>query len=261
MRVLVIPDIHLKGWMFERADEIMQRGDADIAVCLMDIADSHSNSYGVDDYTAAYDAAIEFAKKHPETLWCCGNHDYAHWKGERVYPSLAAGAKIAREKMEELAQVIPAGNLAIIHKVDNVLFSHAGLSDYFAYVATPDYKYNDVDAVIDTVNNLPPGSLWHELSPLWLRPQNSPRVLYKPDEYTQVVGHTPVREITTQGALISCDVFAEKNDGEPYGKREFPIIDTVERTITARCQVAENNKLVLNGGHGQDETGEVAPDR
>ncbi len=39
MKVLVIPDCHLKPWMFAQADAIMKNGIADKAVCLMDLAD------------------------------------------------------------------------------------------------------------------------------------------------------------------------------------------------------------------------------
>ena len=33
MRVLVIPDIHLKTWIFDRAEQIIKDGKADRAVC------------------------------------------------------------------------------------------------------------------------------------------------------------------------------------------------------------------------------------
>lgn len=39
MKVLVIPDIHLKPWIFDRAEKIIKDGKADRAVCLMDIPD------------------------------------------------------------------------------------------------------------------------------------------------------------------------------------------------------------------------------
>ena len=39
MKVLVIPDCHLKPWMFAQADAIVKKGIADKAVCLMDLAD------------------------------------------------------------------------------------------------------------------------------------------------------------------------------------------------------------------------------
>ena len=39
MRILVIPDIHLKTWIFDRAEDILKASKADQAVCLMDIPD------------------------------------------------------------------------------------------------------------------------------------------------------------------------------------------------------------------------------
>ena len=39
MKTLVIPDVHLKPWMFERASELMKDNQISQAVCLMDIPD------------------------------------------------------------------------------------------------------------------------------------------------------------------------------------------------------------------------------
>ena len=39
MKVLVIPDVHLKPWMFQRASELMKEIKPDRTICLMDIAD------------------------------------------------------------------------------------------------------------------------------------------------------------------------------------------------------------------------------
>ena len=47
MRVLVIPDIHLKPWMFERAAEIMEDEGIEQAVCLMDIPDDWRQEYNI----------------------------------------------------------------------------------------------------------------------------------------------------------------------------------------------------------------------
>ena len=73
MKVLVIPDVHLKPWMFERADKIMEQGAAERAVCLMDIPDDWNQEYNLELYKETFDAAIAFAKKYPETLWAYGN--------------------------------------------------------------------------------------------------------------------------------------------------------------------------------------------
>ncbi len=39
MKVLVISDIHLKTWIFDRAEDILKSDKADRAVCLMDMPD------------------------------------------------------------------------------------------------------------------------------------------------------------------------------------------------------------------------------
>ena len=53
MKVLVIPDVHLKPWMFERADKIMEQDAAERAVCLMDIPDDWNQEYNLEQ-TAVY---------------------------------------------------------------------------------------------------------------------------------------------------------------------------------------------------------------
>ena len=64
MRVLVIPDVHLKAWLFDKAEAILEAGKADVAVCLMDIPDDWNMEFQVDRYRETYDRAIAFAKKY-----------------------------------------------------------------------------------------------------------------------------------------------------------------------------------------------------
>ncbi|MBO4456482.1 MAG: hypothetical protein J5802_02045 [Butyrivibrio sp.] len=61
MKVLVIPDIHLKSWIFDRAEEIMRSGKADRAVCLMDIPDDWDMELDIARYRDTFDRAIRFA--------------------------------------------------------------------------------------------------------------------------------------------------------------------------------------------------------
>ena len=37
MKVLVIPDVHLKTWIFDKAENVLKSGKAERAVCLMDM--------------------------------------------------------------------------------------------------------------------------------------------------------------------------------------------------------------------------------
>ena len=70
MKVLVIPDIHLKPDMFRRAGELMKQGIAEKAVCLMDIPDDWDQQYNIALYEETFDAAISFAMEYPDTaVW------------------------------------------------------------------------------------------------------------------------------------------------------------------------------------------------
>ena len=142
MKVLVIPDVHLKPWMFERADKIMEQGVAERAVCLMDIPDDWNQEYNLELYMETFDAAIAFAKKYPETLWVYGNHDLSYiWNEPESGYSPAAAYTVAM-KLDELACALPEGNeIRYIQKIDNVLFCHGGLRDYFVKKTVPEEKY------------------------------------------------------------------------------------------------------------------------
>ena len=103
MKVLVIPDVHLKPWMFERASEIMEKGTVERAVCLMDIPDDWNQEYNLELYNETFDAAIAFAKKYPSTLWVYGNHDLCYlWdeRGERVQPGCGVHSREEARRAE-----------------------------------------------------------------------------------------------------------------------------------------------------------------
>ena len=244
MKVLVIPDIHLKPWMFERAAELLKEGNADRAVCLMDIPDDWRQEFNLDLYIQTFDAAIQFAKDFPETLWCYGNHDICYpWNQRETGYSKIAPWTVC-EKLRKLQEaLLEEKQLAFLHRIDHVLFCHGGLTDDFVRQYVPAKYYNDIDAVIEMINSFGTGELWQgarrpvdvgfaptgaerRASPLWYRPQYYGGKMYKPRKLLQVVGHTPVEAITKKGNLISCDVFSTYRDGRPIGTQEFPVLDT-----------------------------------
>ena len=227
MKVLVIPDVHLKPWMFDRVAEIMRGGGADRAVCLMDIADDWDHEKDLLLYEESYDRAMAFAKEFPETLWCTGNHDLSYlWrKMESGYSFYAE--RTAREKFVEFMETLPDGDLiAFVHRIDDVLFSHGGVSDWFVRQHFGSSVCNDVDRVVAGINTLRAPHIWTDASPVWLRPQYGNVRMYKPRKLLQVVGHTPVKKIERKGNVISCDVFSTYPDGTPIGTQEFLIMDT-----------------------------------
>lgn len=228
MKILVIPDVHLKPWMFKRASELMKETKADRAVCLMDIADDWRQQYNLDLYGQTYDAAIAFAEEYPDTLWCYGNHDLCYlWnKRESGYSKIAP--RMVREKLKILKRSLPdKSQLAYLNRIDNILFSHGGLTDEFVRKYVPTEKAVDIDAVINTVNGFGCGEMWQDASPIWYRPQYCVGEMYKSDTFLQVVGHTPTTKITMEGNLILCDVFSTDWGGKPIGTQEYLIIDTL----------------------------------
>ncbi len=227
MKVLVIPDVHLKPYMFDDASGLMRRGVVEKAVCLMDIADDWGQEANLNLYEKTFDKAIQFAKEFPDTLWCYGNHDYSYLYLYRESGFSYFAIDTVRNKLAELQKALPdEKQLTIIHRIDKVLFMHGGLTKQFVYDNVPVKDEDSIDDIIERINQLPHHKLWEDNSPLWARPQEENVQMYLPDDYVQVVGHSPVRNIYKEGGVISCDVFSTYRDGRPIGTGVFPIIDT-----------------------------------
>lgn len=233
MRVLVIPDVHLKPHMFTQAARLLSSGAADRAVCLMDLADDWKQQFNLDLYARTYDAAIDFQKAYPDTLWCLGNHDLSYvWNRRETGYSLFA-PRLVNEKIRKLREsLLDPDRMAYVHRIDHVLFSHAGLADPFVRWYLPDADQADIDRVLKTVNDLSSGDIWEDSSPIWLRPQYEKVPLFRAGLFLQVVGHTPVEKITRQGNLVSCDVFSTDRSGRPIGTQEYPLVNTLTWDVT-----------------------------
>ena len=227
MKVLVIPDVHLKPWMFDRAAEIMNDGKAEKAVCLMDIPDDWGQEYNLGLYEETFDAAIRFQKQFQETLWCYGNHDLSYeWlQYESGFSSVAI--PVVNEKIGALRRELPdKSQMAYVHRIDNVLFLHGGLTHAFVRYYAPDVDYEDTDEVINNINCLGRNEMWDDASPIWFRPQFYNEKMYRETDLLQVVGHTPVMQIDHLGNVLSCDLFSTYRTGDPIGTEEFLLIDT-----------------------------------
>ena len=213
--------------MFDRAAELMNYGIADKSVCLMDIPDEWGHESDLGLYKETFDKAIKYAKDFPETLWCYGNHDLSYiWlqpeSGFSAYAIPTVSSKLAelRKALKDVNQ------LAYIHRIDNVLFMHGGLTHAFVSQYAPDIDYKDTDEVVKRINSLGFIEIWDDASPIWFRPQYYNEKMYREKDFLQVVGHTPVKEIERTGNVFSCDLFSLYRSGEPIGTQEFVLIDT-----------------------------------
>lgn len=231
MKVMVIPDIHLKPWMFERASELMEEKTAEKAVCLMDIADDWNQQYNSELYIETFGKAARFAQDHPETLWCYGNHDLCYLWNQRESGYSRFASQIVLAGLQLLRETVPdEKQLAYIHRIDDVIFLHGGLTAEFVRDHVSSGNYHRVDRAIEIINSLGLYAMWREESPIWFRPQYCGRapakIMYKPKKLLQVVGHTPMWNIVRQDNVLSCDVFSTTTDNKPIGPQQFPVIDT-----------------------------------
>ena len=113
-----------------------------------------------------------------------------------------------------------------MHRIDNVLFSHGGLTADFLRWLNKDLLDADIEEVIAAVNDAPHNYLWNDESPLWFRPQYETREIFRADIYKQVVGHTPVERIFEKDGIISTDVFSTYRDGRQIGESAMMVIDS-----------------------------------
>ena len=230
MIVLVIPDIHLKSWIFDRAEEIMRRGKADRAVCLMDIPDDWDMELDIAHYRNTFDRAIRFAKEYPDTLWCYGNHDVSYPWGKLETGYSPYSERTVISKLEELTNALPdSSQIAIIHRIDNALFCHGGLTEDFVSYLNEELIDADIDEILSVINEASPKYLWNDQSPLWFRPQHRNVDAFRKETFMQVVGHTPVDKIYEENGFISTDVFSTYRDGRQIGESAMVVIDSVSR--------------------------------
>ena len=237
MKTFVIPDIHLKTWMLDKADDMVDKGDYDRIIFLGDFVDDWDQQRNIGLYDDIFDAVRDFVKKHQNSLICFGNHDMSYiWQAlESGYSDIARDTVVAR--LQELRTLLPKENEAFMHKLDNVIFSHAGLTrqfvmEHFAYDTDP-----SIEHMVERINMMGEYELWKDQSPLWARPGGYGRGY---DFYSrgclQVVGHTPVKRpyYFQDQDLLVCDTFSTYGDGSPIGNNSFVWVDTVTKEWHAR---------------------------
>ena len=213
--------------MFTHATALLQKGLAEQAVCLMDLPDDWGMEYQFDLYEETFDAAIAFSLQFSNTLWCYGNHDLSYeWNKLETGFSPLAHDLVCKKIVQLKNSLDDISQIAYIHRIDQVLFSHAGLTEDFVGSHVSQSDYSDVNTVVSMINQLRSDTMWNDASPIWVRPQYNSTPLYEEERFLQVVGHTPVTKITKTGSLISCDTFSTYQDHTPIRDETFLLLDT-----------------------------------
>lgn len=238
MKVLVIPDVHLKINIFDQANKVNTQ-KYDNIVCLGDLVDDWNQQWNLSLYESTLERVLSFDKEHPDMLWCWGNHDfsyrYAFQESGFSYQMIPTVNRYL-EKLINQAE----DRFKVIHKIDTTLFSHAGLTTeyvrYFLYKKEP----KNVEQIMKKIETLvydreKARLLWKDCSPIWARPQTEHYIddMYKQDTYFQVVGHTPVKKPLLKDNVLTLDTFSTYSDGTtPIGDCRFVIIDTITHEWT-----------------------------
>jgi len=225
-RVLVIPDVHLKPWIFDEADKVDKSSYEDIVV-LGDLVDDWGKGNDLGAYEETLNRAAEFGKEHGESLWCYGNHDVSYlWdameSGYSVQARLTAIDGIT--KLERILE----DRYKFVHRIDNVLFSHAGVTETFV-LHSCGYHVKEIDDILAKINRMGKQELWRDSSPIWARPQADFYRMFRDDLFYQVVGHTPVEEPLDACGVLTLDLFSTYSNGDPYGNQKLYIEDTLTR--------------------------------
>ena len=223
MKVLIIPDSHLQSWMFQVADNIMEKYNYDQVVVLGDLVDSHINGKDLTAYARMFETCIEFARKYKSKLiWLYGNHEVAYLD---PYHCMCSGHNYEAEPLvtdylHELIEIL-GYTPKIAARIDKVLFSHGGIAETYDYVAITEKAELEgvLNTMIDTLNSKRYQGLWELNSPLWYRPNDCifPSMM---DGCIQVAGHTPMRVPYLFHNLLLVDTFYSG------GFNLFPVLDT-----------------------------------
>lgn len=230
MLCVILPDVHLKPRMFDEAHKLLEKGMADVAVCLGDLVDDWGEEFNLPLYARTMQRAIKFHKDHPDTLWALGNHDAGYYwpslgKRESGHSKFAEGEMLTW--LDEFERVGIEQKLYI--KIDNCIFSHAGVNARWM----GRHLTETMPKAGEPLTEVEEAGLWEEDSPIWWRPQTeyggNPDEAWEPNKFLQVVGHSPVKTPTQEGSILSCDVFSTYRNGAPYGDQSFVVVDTVTK--------------------------------
>lgn len=193
-KLVVIGDIHGRSVWRKIVDD---NPDAEKFIFLGDYFDSHEKKYYPSKQVFNFKAILEFQKHigSDKVILLLGNHDYHYMNNRKHYTGYNQITYFDASPL--LRENYSNGNIKIIHKESNFLFSHAGITDYWLHNISSSC---DINKLNDT-NTFDLRTLeWNancgydeygntkSNSPIWVRPEALTENKF--EEYIQIVGHT-----------------------------------------------------------------------
>lgn len=216
MKTLILGDTHShKTWK-----DIIAHEKPDKTIFLGDYFDTFDKSQTPELQIANFEEIISL----PNTITLLGNHDAHYLLSKDIAPCSGYNGYIRQMIIDSKKKY----KLPIIHIEGDIIFSHAGVSKKWM-------KIYDIKE-IEEINDIPPHYLEFNLfsgydpygntptqSPTWIRPRALLQCAV--EGYTQVVGHTQVKNITSfnttnYDTLWLCDCLPREylilnNDDDP----------------------------------------------
>ena len=191
----------------------------------MDLVDDWNKTYQITEYEDMLKFVLDFQKEFPQGIWVWGNHDLSYVWGFKESGFSQLALPVCSKYYAEIREQT---DIRYIRKIDDCIFCHGGLTEYYVKSYIQGVDFDDIDEVINKINQEGPDKIWCDDSPVWYRPQYRGAPMYKQDKLLQVVGHTPVTEITfdKERNFISTDVFSTDRWEFPIGTEDFLILDT-----------------------------------
>lgn len=220
--ILVIPDVHLKfNILYPIIKDVTSQNKVDKHVFLGDYFDD----WGQQLNNKLYEETCDYLKKLNAKYNCIfllGNHDVPYLTRNLQHYS-NHDPHIVSLCRDTLLSLSPR----IAYKKDNILYSHA------EFISTPD----NIDFCIFTDNNhnhyvrllTYEQHYYTNDNPLWIRPDEW-QLSIQENLPTQVVGHSPVPDITTFEAehspskLVVCDTYSHTSWNQKIGNYALVLI-------------------------------------
>lgn len=227
MKILCMPDAHLKVELIECIDKLLEQHPDWHCVSLGDWADDWGRTPS--DYQNFFDALLGFNNKYfGRVSLCWGNHDFGYWIKPGSHSGYMADSKdIVRSAIAKLDnQDYP--NILVAIGWNKTIFSHAGISADFFKQGCEWWKDHLGFSFWSFLQDLENPDLHTVNSPLWYRPSNNPHKNTFNPSYLQVVGHTPVATITydKESNTLYTDTWSTDSKRTPLGDKSLVVVDT-----------------------------------
>lgn len=233
MKTLIIGDVH----GYDTWKSLIEKESPDKVIFLGDYFDSFALSGDVQ--ADNFKEIIKYKEKHKDsTILLLGNHDYHYLMIGVNYSGYKPTTKFLAQPL--LEDAVDRGLMEIIHVKDGVIYSHAGVSEYWLKNVSGVNKLEDIvfgKLNLDTldwngIKGFNPYGDTISNSPIWIRPYSLSKDMLK--GYDQVVGHTTHKEVMTTYRLTGEEGRNDKFyvcDCLPY---EYLVIED-ENFIIKKC--------------------------